>query len=131
MKELSSCWNETCKLANASHHEAKSALESMPEELESEEVLGASSPDCEEDSFSKFIEGMNDIYLDCGGSEDEPLKAFDNNVTNIMEPVLTSAIRARGMAAELKARQAEAEAMKKDHECVPLFKQFLNTFPSW
>ncbi|KAH8616760.1 hypothetical protein ERJ75_000445500 [Trypanosoma vivax] len=131
MKELSSYRNETCKLASASHREAASVHESVPEELESEEGSGASSSDREEPSFSKLTEGMSDIYRGCGGSEDEPFKAFDNNVTDIMEPVLTSAMRAREMAAKLKARQAEAGAMKKDHERVPLFRQFLSTFPGW
>ncbi|KAG8344508.1 hypothetical protein TRVL_04671 [Trypanosoma vivax] len=131
VRELSSCWNETHKLANASHREAASVHEGTPEELESEEGSGASSSDCEEPSFSKLTEGVSDIHLGCGGSEDEPFKAFDDSVTDIMEPVLTSAMRAREMAAKLKAHQAEAEAVRKDHECVPLFRQFLNTFPSW
>ncbi|KAG8341973.1 hypothetical protein TRVL_07198 [Trypanosoma vivax] len=130
-KKLSSYWNETYKLANASHRKAISVLDSVQEELESEEGSGGSGSGCEESSFSKFTEGMRDIYLRCGGREYEPFKAFDNNVTDIMEPVLTSAMKAHEMAAKLKARQAETEAMKKDRECVPLFKQFLNMFRSW
>ncbi|KAH8619269.1 hypothetical protein ERJ75_000177900 [Trypanosoma vivax] len=128
-KKLSSYWSETYKLANVSHRKAKSVLDSV-QELESEDYSDESSSDCE-DSFSKFGEGMRTIYLGCGGSEDEPFKGFDNNITDIMEPVLTSAMKVHEIAAKLKARQAEAEAMKKDRECVPLFKQFLNMFPSW
>ncbi|KAG8341312.1 hypothetical protein TRVL_07861 [Trypanosoma vivax] len=128
-KKLLSYWNETYKLANASHHEAERVDDSMPEELE-EEGSCESGSGCEEDTFSKFGEGMRTIYLDCGGS-DEPFKGFNDNITNIMDPVLTSAMKAHEIAAKLKARQAEAEAMKKDRECVPLFKQFLNMFRSW
>ncbi|KAG8341974.1 hypothetical protein TRVL_07195 [Trypanosoma vivax] len=128
-KKLSSYWNETYKLANASHHEAERVDDSIQNEFKGEEGSCESSPECEEDSFSKFSEGMREIYLRCGGSEEEAFKGFNDNITNIMEPVLTSAMKAHEIAAKLKARQAEAEAMK-DHECVPLFKQFLNMFPS-
>ncbi|CCD18359.1 hypothetical protein ERJ75_000862300 [Trypanosoma vivax] len=130
-KKLSSYWNETYKLANASHREAESVHESVPEELEGEEESEASSLECEEQSFSKFTEGMQTIYLGCGGSEDEPFKGFNDNITKMIEPVLTSAMKAHEIAAKLKAPQAETEAMKKDRECVPLFKQFLNMFRSW
>ncbi|KAG8341468.1 hypothetical protein TRVL_07706 [Trypanosoma vivax] len=129
-EKLWSYWNETYKLANASHHEAERVRGSMQEQFEEEGGSGESGSGCEEDSFSKFTEGMNEIYLGCGGG-DEPFKAFDNNVTDVMGPVLTSAMKAHEIAAKLKARQAEAEAMKKDRECMPLFKQFLSMFRSW
>ncbi|KAG8339682.1 hypothetical protein TRVL_09489 [Trypanosoma vivax] len=129
-KKLSSYWNETYKLANVSHHEAVKTHESIQEQFD-EEGSCESSPNCEEDSFSKFSVGMRTIYLGCGGSEDEPFKGFNDNITKMIEPVLTSAVKAHEIAAKLKARQAETEAMKKDRECVPLFKQFLSMFRSW
>ncbi|KAG8344104.1 hypothetical protein TRVL_05057 [Trypanosoma vivax] len=131
MKELSSYWNETYKLAGVSHHEAERVDDSIQNEFEVEEGSCESSPNCEEDSFSKFSVGMRTIYHDCDGNENEPFKGFNDNITKMIEPVLTSAVKAHEIAAKLKARQAEAEAMKKDRECVSLFKQFLNMFRSW
>ncbi|KAH8610358.1 hypothetical protein ERJ75_001108900 [Trypanosoma vivax] len=130
-KKLSNYWNETYKLANVSHREAEIVYDNMQEQFDEEESSCGSGSDCEETSFSKFTEGMRDIYLRCGGREYEPFKAFDNNVTDIMEPVLTSAMKVHEIAAKLKVHQAETEAMKKEHECVSLFKQFLNIFRSW